>query len=54
MTSSVSLELIQKQAITDSSSSATWGDVTRILNMNSFLGDFTDFYGHNDPGERWP
>ncbi|KAK4500448.1 hypothetical protein PRZ48_008637 [Zasmidium cellare] len=27
----------------------TWADITRILNMNSFLGDFTDFFGHNDP-----
>lgn len=27
----------------------TWGDITRIINMNSFLGDYTGFTGRNDP-----
>ena len=31
------------------SRAATWGDITRILNMNSFLGNYADFTGHNDP-----
>lgn len=28
---------------------AYWSSVTRILNMNSFLGNYGDFGGHNDP-----
>lgn len=26
-----------------------WESITRILNMNSFLSNYGDFYGHNDP-----
>ncbi|KAK3074484.1 hypothetical protein LTR53_003033 [Teratosphaeriaceae sp. CCFEE 6253] len=27
----------------------TWGRILEILNVNSFLGDYTDFWGRNDP-----
>ncbi|KAK6429752.1 hypothetical protein LTR95_014098 [Oleoguttula sp. CCFEE 5521] len=26
-----------------------WSRILQILNVNSFLGDYADFYGHNDP-----
>lgn len=28
---------------------ADWNRVTEILNVNSFLSDYTDFWGRNDP-----
>ena len=28
---------------------ASWGRILEILNVNSFLLDWTDFWGRNDP-----
>jgi hypothetical protein len=28
---------------------ASWGRILEILNVNSFLLDYTDFWGRNDP-----
>lgn len=31
------------------SDTASWGRILEILNVNSFLLDWTDFWGRNDP-----
>jgi len=31
------------------SNTASWGRILEILNVNSFLLDWTDFWGRNDP-----
>jgi hypothetical protein len=36
-------------AIMADSYTASWGRILEILNVNSFLLDWTDFWGRNDP-----
>ena len=36
-------------AIMADNCTASWGRILEILNVNSFLLDWTDFWGRNDP-----
>lgn len=51
----VSRDLLSHDAAADSRT-ASWGRILEILNVNSFLLDWTDFWGRNDPDmlEVWP
>jgi hypothetical protein len=45
----VSRDSVAFVAITTNKGTASWGRILEILNVNSFLLDWTDFWGRNDP-----
>ena len=43
------ISLDQSKSIPADTRTASWGRILEILNVNSFLLDYTDFWGRNDP-----